>query len=905
MLVFGWGKVVLRFPKPTRGSPGKPAFGPEEGLVAAGKEPSGPPSPGERAYADRRSLVRNKSVNKRPPPERPHSPRPGAPSPCQCLEAREEPVPVTALGPTRRETMSHEMPSPRLRAAAVLAFALGACTGAGPSGTSGPAGAPGAPGTPAVDTGSITGTVSDPSGAAASGAAVSTTPTTVAVVTNAEGAFTLSGIPIGAYTLTAAKSGYASGTLAGVGVGAGATVHVTLALAPATAGTGVLSGTVSGRKGSSTSGANSVPVPNATVCVEGTGNCTATRSDGSYTLAGVSPGPVFVSAASAPFLPGEIRQAVELAPAGSVSGVNLALSGQPASGATYVGSATCLSCHSTFSAGLVSAWQGSAHATVVDLSPSLPQLDLTGWPLVGASCTSPGTADSGLAAIDPVSNATREVFLLQYPSSCTPVFAMAFADATGLLSANSTVLPVNGTIGGVATAAGQCSNGGVIPAGTPCQAEYNVASPATTTAAGWWEQEYLIDIGSSSKNQPSWATWITSRIPWDALALPLAWTQRQQQGGTGAWVPAPDYFANIGVSPQAAAFSQSCAGCHDTGSLLSTDASGNVTSYTSGGQGIGCERCHGPGSAHASSGGDASLIVNPAYLTAQASLEVCGQCHVNGGTSVSPAGAFDFAWNDQVVLGNGNFVPGVDSLASFEVVPAYGDPAYYWPSGFPSIDHTPFMDLQGSVHGNNPYQKITCTDCHDAHGLVGGPYEFVRTDESSGDQFAFQANALALADDVVCLACHATHGPFSALALSDVARYHLSAGGAVLQNGVAYAATSTDEATSASLVATNVNAHMLTEAGMYAFFDPMAVSGAPVGRCSTCHMAKTSWTASFFSGPDAAGVQANVIGDVSSHVFTVATPQDSLATLPGAASWDAVMPNACGSCHPEYRFGVQ
>ena len=33
------------------------------------------------------------------------------------------------------------------------------------------------------------------------------------------------------------------------------------------------------------------------------------------------------------------------------------------------------------------------------------------------------------------------------------------------------------------------------------------------------------------------------------------------------------------------------------------------------------------------------------------------------------------------------------------------------------------------------------------------------------------------------------------------------------------------------------------------------------------------------------------------HVFSVATPQDSLAALPSVRSWDQVMPNASGSCH--------
>ena len=279
-----------------------------------------------------------------------------------------------------------------------------------------------------------------------------------------------------------------------------------------------------------------------------------------------------------------------------------------------------------------------------------------------------------------------------------------------------------------------------------------------------------------------------------------------------------------------------------------------------------------------------NLIINPAFITAQASLEMCGQCHVNGGASTSPAGAFDFSWNDQATLGGGNFIPGVHKLSDFQVIPAYGDPAFYWPSGFPSIDHTPYMDLQGSVHGNNPYQKLTCADCHEGHGLVGGPYQFQRTNETTGDQFTFQQNTLALANDVVCLACHATHGPFASVALEDVASYHLSTGGAVLKNGSPWNEAGTDQASSSTLVASNVNAHMLAEAGMYAYFDPTGVSGLPVGRCSSCHMAKTSWTGTLFSGLDTNGKQANVIGDVSSHVFTVATPQDSLATVQNAAT---------------------
>jgi hypothetical protein len=776
----------------------------------------------------------------------------------------------------------------------VIALSLGAVACSGSTGSQGPAGSPGAKGdpgpvgTPAVDHGGIAGTVKDPSGVTVAGASVSTVPPTVSALTDASGNFSLTSIPIGAYGLVAAKSGYVNGTLAAVGVGAGASVQVSLVLVPTPPTVGSVSGKIFAPSGFAAPAA----LAGAQVCVEGTTVCATSGSDGTYTLSGITPGFVFFSAVANGYLLGETRQAVDLAAGGAVTGVDITLSGQPPASATYVGSSVCLGCHG--SSGVVMAWQASAHATVVDRTTG--HLDVAGWPAAAANCSAPNVADSKLTANDPnpAINAPREVFLVRYGVACTPAFAMAFdSNMNGKvdLDGSDTIMPVDGSIGGVAMAAGQCGTGGVVPANTPCSANY-LGSTGPVSTSGWWQQEYLVNIGPGV-GKPAWVTWDTSGTPTDALALPLAWNQRQQ-----VWVPGPDYNPT-----QAGTFSKVCAGCHDTGPSLTTDSLGNVTSYSSASPGIGCERCHGPGSAHIAGGGDVKLIVNPAYLTAQSSLEMCGQCHVNGGVSTNPAGAFDFSWNAAGTPGHGNFIPGVHKLSDFQSIPAYGDPGFYWPSGFPSIDHTPYMDLQGSVHGNNPYQKLTCADCHEPHGLVGGPYQFQRTAGVTGDQFAFQQNTQALANDVVCLACHASHGSFAAIALSDVAGYQLSTGGAVLKNGTALSMAASDQAASANLVASTVDAHMFAKAGMYAFFDPTATSGMSAGRCGSCHMAKTSWTAAFYPGPDANGRTANVIGDVSSHVFAVATPQMSLATVSGATTWDGVMPNACGGCHPSYRFG--
>jgi len=328
-----------------------------------------------------------------------------------------------------------------------------------------------------------------------------------------------------------------------------------------------------------------------------------------------------------------------------------------------------------------------------------------------------------------------------------------------------------------------------------------------------------------------------------------------------------------------------------------------VTEYAAADAELGCEKCHGPASDHTAAG-DASFIVNPRYLTAQAGLEVCAQCHSQGVSSTSPAGAFGFAWNDQATLGGGNFIPGVHQLSDFMSAPSFGDPEFYWPAGFPAADHLTAIDLAASTHATNAYQKLTCGDCHSGHAGAGGPAEFARADDLSGDRYVFQGNDAALRDDVICLACHASQGSFAALALSDAAAYHVSAGGSVQKNGVAWTVSATDQAKAATLVASTVTAHMVAKSACTAPYDPTGTSGAPTGRCGTCHMAKTAFTGTYFSGLDANGKTANVMGDVSSHTFLVAQPADSQATVAGATSWDGVMPNGCGSCHVGDRYGL-
>jgi hypothetical protein len=763
-------------------------------------------------------------------------------------------------------------------------------------------GSNGSNGAPGLDTGTIAGTVKDSAGAPVAGASIATTPTSITAQTDASGNFTLASIPIGAYTLTASKSGYQNAQLSAVGVAAGKTDQVTLTLAATPATSGSISGTILGRQGLSKP---SAPVAGAAVCLEVTTAlvCTTSQSDGTFSLPGVAPGPVFVSANAAGFLAGETRSAVFVTAGSTATGASITLSGAPSASATYVGAAKCVSCHTLFDAGLTAAWQHSAHAGTVD--HTLNHVDLSGWPPAPADCTAANVADSLVHATEPVSGKQQEVLLVRWAANCPgqPQFAMAFdANGNGKVDAGETVIPVQGTVGGIATDGGQCGQGGLLPLAAfnalgvavpvPCAA--NFLGSGATHAQGYWQQEYLVNIGPGPA-KPAWVTWDTTGTPQDMLALPLAWNQRGQY-----WANGPDYNPTQGGT-----YAKVCGGCHETGPGLAVDANGNVTTYVAGSQNIACERCHGPGSDHAKNL-DAKSIINPAYVTAQAQNEMCGQCHSNAVASAQPAGVFDFAWNSQASTGGGNFIPGLHKLTDFAQLPSYGDPAFYWPGGvFTSLDHMTYIDVMASAHNTNSFEKVTCVDCHDSHSVAGGPYQFARSNTRTGDQFVFQTNDAVLRNDVLCLACHATHGDFATVALEDAARYHLSQGGAVQKNGADWAPSSTDQSTSATVVATAVNAHMLGKAGMPAYFDPSGnINGQPVGRCSSCHMMKTAWTSNFlFSGPDASGMTADLSGDVSSHIFKVADAQAASLSVPGAATWDAVMPNACGSCHVQYRFG--
>ncbi len=156
--------------------------------------------------------------------------------------------------------------------------------------------------------------------------------------------------------------------------------------------------------------------------------------------------------------------------------------------------------------------------------------------------------------------------------------------------------------------------------------------------------------------------------------------------------------------------SQECAECHENVTSAFHDAT-HANLMTSGNHalGIGCESCHGPGSAHVKSGGELGTIVNPG-----SSPETCFQCHL-------------------------------DKRGEFAA-----------PHAHPVLEG-----------------KVSCNDCHNPHSgdaVIGGGTSLASADasclschEAQRGPFVFEHEALR--DN--CTTCHNPHGTVNAKMLKS------------------------------------------------------------------------------------------------------------------------------------------
>jgi hypothetical protein len=199
-----------------------------------------------------------------------------------------------------------------------------------------------------------------------------------------------------------------------------------------------------------------------------------------------------------------------------------------------------------------------------------------------------------------------------------------------------------------------------------------------------------IDIvtGSGDKGQ-TYLYWKGSQL----FQLPVSyWTDLKR------WITSPGY--SEGVANFDRPILPRCLECHATYfESIPSEKAENYYKKTGFVLGISCERCHGPGRAHAEYERSKSVavssathsIVNPAALPRERHIEVCAQCHGGIGQAIAPPFSY---------------IPG-QHLENYVTLPH------------------PDAEARVDVHGNQVAltqrsrcyrsSQMTCTTCHDVH----------------------------------------------------------------------------------------------------------------------------------------------------------------------------------------------
>jgi Putative Zn-dependent protease, contains TPR repeats len=198
--------------------------------------------------------------------------------------------------------------------------------------------------------------------------------------------------------------------------------------------------------------------------------------------------------------------------------------------------------------------------------------------------------------------------------------------------------------------------------------------------------DYAIGSGNHSK------TYLTLGDDGRFLELPLSW---YAEGG-GAWSMSPGYDR-----PDHSDFRRevpgSCLFCHNG---YPSQANHGIAS------GIDCQRCHGPGEAHASGKGG---MVNPAKLSLDRQLEVCLQCHLESASRSLPDSIRRF---DRTPFSYRPGQPLGDYMLYFDFIkPASDDRITVNNSAYGLMRSQCFLRSAG---------KLRCTTCHNPHETKTG-----------------------------------------------------------------------------------------------------------------------------------------------------------------------------------------
>jgi predicted CXXCH cytochrome family protein len=220
------------------------------------------------------------------------------------------------------------------------------------------------------------------------------------------------------------------------------------------------------------------------------------------------------------------------------------------------------------------------------------------------------------------------------------------------------------------------------------------------------------------------------------------------------WDMAPAYGSST-TMPLNLPATTSCMHCHVSG--VRAPLSGTDNHYPDppfSFSGVICERCHGPGAAHAQNG--TAAIVNPAKLSPTLRDQVCMQCHLEGNAAIERLGAhiYDFQPGDDLssyvryyVL-TGNVPPGLRATSQFEA-------------------------LTESACKKKSGDALTCITCHDPHQSAAPEnhvaYYRAKCIACHGERFAAKHHH----KQPDCISCHMPNSQSSDVAHTQVTDHRI------------------------------------------------------------------------------------------------------------------------------------
>lgn len=428
-------------------------------------------------------------------------------------------------------------------------------------------------------------------------------------------------------------------------------------------------------------------------------------------------------------LPGGSRCRTALASASLVGQrLDIAVSGAPSAGATYIGSTACIQCHGRHRA------QRSAHFNGLQVPGMRSNLqDTSAWP----------SFDAALAAFD----AGRTLYYFNCDASAAGAVQCSVSDSAPAAPA---VVSFELRLAHDPTVArGQ--------AGEYSVTFVNQRRPETPA-----RYDVALTYGGALRRQQFVARQRNASGTWSLFVLPM---QFNHDGDAAATDPASrpwrddrasrwyDIAAGTLRRPGGeSAFDNRCLGCHAPGFTLRGSAtegwSGRAVGDPNGefdldGDGrreeinVGCESCHGPGSEHVESATRGSRIVSPGLLTPEREMTLCGACHsrpvgVGGGGTEAPLNAAGRM--PRPGMRRGDYLRA--HTTRIDATAADG----LHPSGDSRGNHQQFTDFIRSTMYRNTTQLMTCTSCHDSHGSDRLPHDLRQS----------------ASDNSLCTTCHST-----------------------------------------------------------------------------------------------------------------------------------------------------